>query len=139
MPWQSGSSLTLDVTVVNTLTSSYTPTTSVTPCGTAKAAASPKRAKHAEIIQSHIFVPIAIETLGPINMDGKRLLDSLGERLSSVSGDPSDSHIPIPKTICSYQNFQFSCPSWYSPTRDSYQSVTQEPVFNFVLTFWTSN
>ena len=46
-----------------------------------------KRAKYAEIIQSHHFVPIAIETLRPINMDGQRFLDSLGERLSSISGD----------------------------------------------------
>ena len=64
------------------------PATSVTPCGAAEAAATRKKAKYAEIIQSHLFVPIAIVTLGPINMDGKRLLDSLGERLSSVSRDP---------------------------------------------------
>ena len=29
-------------------------------------------------------------------------------------------HIPIAKTICTYQNFQFGCLSWYSPSRDSY-------------------
>ena len=44
-----------------------------------------KREKYAEIIQSHIFVPIAIETLERIKIDGQRLFDSLGERLSSVS------------------------------------------------------
>ena len=60
------------------------------PCGAAEAAATRKRAKFAEIIQSHIFVPIAIETLGPINMDGQRFLDSLDERLSSVSSDPRE-------------------------------------------------
>ena len=49
-----------------------------------------KRAKYAEIIQSHHFVPLAIETLGPINMDGERFLDSLGECLSSISGDPRE-------------------------------------------------
>ena len=32
VPWQSGRSLTWDVTVVDTLASSYTPSTSVTPC-----------------------------------------------------------------------------------------------------------
>ena len=46
--------------------------------------------RYAEIIQSHIFVAIAIETLAPINMDGQRFLDSLGELLSSVSGDPRE-------------------------------------------------
>ena len=68
MPWQSGRSLTWDVTVVDTLANSYTPTTSVTSCGAAEAAATPKRAKCIKIIQSHHFVPIAIETLGPINI-----------------------------------------------------------------------
>ena len=88
VPWQNERSLTWDVTVVNTLASSYTPTTSVTSCGAAEAAATRKRAKYADIIQSHLFAPIAIETVGPINMDGQRFLDSLGERISSVSGDP---------------------------------------------------
>ena len=81
VPWQSGRSLTWDVTVVDTLANSYKPTTT---------AATRKRAKYAEIIQSHHFVPIAIETLGPINMDGQRFLDSLGEHLSSISGDPRE-------------------------------------------------
>ena len=87
MPWQSGRSLTWDVTVVDTLANSYTPITSVSSCEAVEAAATRKRAKYAEIIQSNHFVPIAIETLGPINMDGQRFLDSLGERLSSISGD----------------------------------------------------
>ena len=98
MPWQSGRSLTWDVTAVDTLASSYTPTTSVTPREAAEAAATRKRAKYTEIIQSHLFVPIAIETLGPINMDGQRFLDSLGERLSSVCGDPRE-------TICTHPKF----------------------------------
>ena len=90
VPWQSGCSLMWNVTVVDILASSYMPTTSMTPCGAAEAAAKRKRAKYAKIIQSHLFIPIAIETLGPINMDGQRFLDSLGERLSSVSGDPRE-------------------------------------------------
>ena len=65
---------------------SYTPTTSLTSCEAAEEAATRNRAKYAEIIQSHHFVPIAIETLEPINMDGQRFLYSLGERLSSISG-----------------------------------------------------
>ena len=68
VPWQSGRSLTWDVTVVDTLANSYTPTTSVTSCGAAESAATRKRVKYAEIIQSHHFVPIAIETLGSISI-----------------------------------------------------------------------
>ena len=75
---------------MDTLASSYTPTMSVTSCGAAEAAAKRKIAKYAEIIQSYIFNPIAIDTLEPINMYELRFLDSLGERLSSVSGDPRE-------------------------------------------------
>ena len=61
--------------VVDTLASSYTPKTSMTPCGAAEAVATRKRATYAEITQSHLFVPIAIETLEPIYMDGLHLID----------------------------------------------------------------
>ena len=70
VPWESGRNLTWYVTVVDTLISSYTLATSVTPCRVAETAATRKRAKYADIIQSHIFVAIVIDTFEPINMDG---------------------------------------------------------------------
>ena len=62
----------------------------MTPFGAAEAAAQLMRGKYADIIQSNILVPTAMATLGPVNMDGQRLFDHLGERLSPVSGDPSE-------------------------------------------------
>ena len=122
-----------DVTVVDALANSYTPTTSVISCGAAEAAATRKRAKYAEIIQSHHFVPIAIETLEPINMDGQRFLDSLGERLSSISGDPRETTSLYQRlsVLVPHPNFQCGCLSWFSPSRDSYRRLTPELVFNF--------
>ena len=134
VPWQSRHSLTWDVTVVDTLANSYTPTTSVTPCGAVEAAATRKRAKYAEIIQSHHFVPIVIETLGTINMDGQRFLDSLGDRHSSVFSDSRETTF-LYQSQYTHSNFQFGCLSWYSPSpsRDSYRRLTPEPVFNFLF------
>ena len=61
VPWQSGCSLAWNVTVVDTLANSYRSTTPVTSYRAAEAtAALRKRAKYADIIQSHILVPIAI-------------------------------------------------------------------------------
>ena len=134
VPWQSGRSLTWDVTVVDTLANSYTPTTSVTSCGAAaEAAATRKRAKYAEIIQSHHFVPIAIETLRPIKMDGQRFLDSLGERLSSISGDSRENTFLYQRLSVLIQIFQCGCLLWFSTSRDSYRRLTPEPVFIFVF------
>ena len=91
VPLQSGCSLAWDVTVLDTLARSYTSITSMIPYGLAEAAALQKRAKYTDIVLSHIFVPVAIESLGPIqNTDGECFLDSLSERLSSFSGDPRE-------------------------------------------------
>ena len=117
---------------MDTLDNSYTPTTSVTSCGAAEAAATRKRAKYAEIIQSHHFVPIAIETLGPINMDGQRFLDSLGERLSSISGDPRETTFLYQRLSVLIQIFNAVAFVVLSFPRQ-YRRLTSEPIFNFVF------
>ena len=76
-----------DVAVV---ASFYKSITSVTPCRAAEAAALRRRATYADIIQLHIFITVAIETLKSINMDGQCFLDSLGERFSSFSSNPRE-------------------------------------------------
>ena len=44
---------------------------------TAKMAASRKEAKYAALQTHHIFQPIAVETLGPINESARAFLDDL--------------------------------------------------------------
>src|SRR6218665_1164902 len=46
-----------------------------------------KRNKYATLPASHKFVPIAVETLGPINHEGCEFLLELGRRGADVSGD----------------------------------------------------
>ena len=50
-------------------------------------AASRKEAKYAALQTHHIFQPIAVETLGPINESARAFLDDLGRRISVLSGD----------------------------------------------------
>ena len=50
-----------------------------------------KVSKYAGLPASHLFVPIAIETLGPINEAGHSFLCELGRRLSTISDDPRES------------------------------------------------
>ena len=132
VPWQSGRSLTWDVTVVDILENSYTPTTSVTHCGAAEAAATRKRAKYAEIIQSHLFVPIAIETLGPINTDGQRFLDSLGEHLSSISAIQEKPH-SYTKDYPYSSKFSIRLPFVVLSFPRQLPKDNSKPVFNFVF------
>ena len=64
--------------------------TSVSPGAAAERAALLKHTKYAAIKATHKSVPVAIETLGPINEEGTSFLCEIGERLKVVSGDPRE-------------------------------------------------
>jgi Reverse transcriptase (RNA-dependent DNA polymerase) len=87
IPWQAGRSLAWDVTVVDTMAASYISISSVAAGSAAELASARKTTKYEELAKSHAFVPIAIESLGPICSDGVIFLRNLGSRMSAVSGN----------------------------------------------------
>ena len=87
---QAGKCLTWDATVVDTLVSSYVSVTAARVGGAADAAAKRKSLKYASITNTHIFVPVAIETLGPICSRGLSFLVDISNRLAAISGDARD-------------------------------------------------
>lgn len=90
IPWQSGKCLSWDVTVTDTLAPSYVHLSALSAANAAENAASKKVAKYALIMNNYDFSPIAFETLGPINSSGQALIEQLGRRMSTVSGDPRE-------------------------------------------------
>ena len=80
-------SLNWDVTVADTVAESYLFITSTT---AGAAAAEHNNAKHTELMRHHLFVPIAIETFGPICEEGQRFIREIGKRISSVTSDPRE-------------------------------------------------
>ena len=46
-----------------------------------------KLVKYSELAISHIFVPIAMESFGPISAEALTFLSELGRRISVVTGD----------------------------------------------------
>ena len=54
----------------------------------AERAAELKSAKYSGIAASHEFVPIAVETLGPMNSSALKFLSDIGKKLNVVSNDP---------------------------------------------------
>jgi hypothetical protein len=90
VPWQGGRSLTWDGTIVDTFAASYLDATSSAAGGACEAAAIKKRAKYATITASHIFTPVAVETLGPLSQETVAFLADLGNRLSASSDDPRE-------------------------------------------------
>jgi hypothetical protein len=87
LPWQSGKCLTWDVTVVNSIASSYISLSQRQPAGVAEAAAARKTSKYSILEHSYIFQPVAFETLGPLNASAIDFINSVGRRLRDISND----------------------------------------------------
>ena len=88
IPWAFGKYLSWDAAVVHTGAASYITEASIS---ASEPAAARKRSKYDDLPSTHTFVPIALETLGPINSEGIEFLQVLGRRLSSRSGDKRES------------------------------------------------
>src|SRR6218665_1233564 len=60
-----------------------------------------QQCKNALLPSTHVFVPIAFETLGPVNAEGAEFLAELGRRISSVSGDQLETNFLLQRfSIC---------------------------------------
>ena len=90
IPWQGGRCLTWDVTIVDTCAASYVDANASAAGAAAEAAAIRKTAKYGTVALNHIFIPLAIETLGPLGSEALSFFADLGRRLSLSSDDPRE-------------------------------------------------
>ena len=74
-----------DVTVSDTYADSHLVDTATTAGAAADKAASNKEAKYRQLANSHIFVPVAIETAGTWNNRAVELVQKLGRRMTAVT------------------------------------------------------
>ena len=109
IPWTAGRCLIWDVTVTDTLANSYTNISSVSAGGVAERAAGHKSDKYAELANTYTFVPIAIETLGPMNATGMELIRCLGRRISAVTGEKRETVFLRQRLSISLQRFNAVC------------------------------
>ena len=105
IPWASGKSLAWDVTVTDTLAPSYRHLSSISAGKAAERAAELKVAKYSAIAVSHDFLPIAFETLGPLNAAAATFIASLGKRISVVTGGARESAFLFPRLSMTLQRF----------------------------------
>jgi hypothetical protein len=97
--------MTWDATVTDTVAESYLNTTAIEAGAAAEAAAGRKEDKYSQIVNSHIFIPLAFETLGPINSKGAAFLSELGRRISTCTGDPRESSFLFQRLSVTIQRF----------------------------------
>ena len=105
IPWKNGKCVTWDVTVTDTLAQSYLSSTSSTFGGAAEAAADRKSLKYAQLAQTYIFVPITMETFGPLNMAGFQFLNEHGRRISQESDDSRECAFLFQRLSMTIQRF----------------------------------
>ena len=98
-----------DVTVADTLATSHLPATSQQAGGAAESASDRKQVKYTELSKSHIFVPIACETLGPISVGAVEFLSELGRRITLVTGDPRETSYLFQRISVLIQRFNCIC------------------------------
>jgi len=109
IPWQGGKNLTWDVTVADTLAASHLPSTSRVAGGAAENAAIKKESKYQDLARTFVFVPIALETLGPFSSEASTFLVELGRRITTVSGDPREGAFLFQRLSIAIQRFNCVC------------------------------
>ena len=90
VPWQAGKSAEWNVTVADTLADSYLASMSMTATVAAELAATRKEAKYVELSTTHYFVPLALESLGPIGSKATIFLKEFGRCLTLATDNPME-------------------------------------------------
>jgi len=87
IPWRSAKFLLWDVTVMSTTAESYIAAASRGRGEVVEMAATRKCQKYSELYTAYLFLPIAVETLGPMNDSAYEFFEILGRKITVVSGD----------------------------------------------------
>src|SRR6218665_1963003 len=82
IPWRGSRSLVWDATIIDMVAPSYLHATKAVAVAAAELAATRRITKYDHLLESHQFVPVAFETLDPINNSGIDFIKDLGKRLT---------------------------------------------------------
>jgi len=88
IPWCGGRSMLWDFTCPDTLAPLNLPRTTFSVGAAASSAECRKIIKYSDLAHSHIFIPVAIETMGVWGLGATNLVSALGRRLAADFGDP---------------------------------------------------
>jgi hypothetical protein len=107
IPWREGRSAMGNVT--NTVAASHLTASSTTAASAAESAAQRKETKYAEISKTHLFLPLAFEPMGPINLAGQEFISELGHRISASTENPRETCSSIQRLSDTIQRFNAIC------------------------------
>ena len=105
VPWSAGKCVIWDFTIADTMASSYAAISSVSAGLIAEQSSARKLSKYSELAINHIFVPIAMESFGPICAEALTFLSELGRRISVVTGDMRETTFLFQRLSIAIQRF----------------------------------
>jgi len=110
-PWSNGQILSWDATCWDTLAPSYIDVSSKSRGKVAEKAATRKRWLYKEIIEKEnlLFVPFAIETLGPICKDGHKFINEIARKIEDVTGESRSKNFLIQRLSIALQRHNAGC------------------------------
>ena len=109
IPWRGGKCVAWDVTVTDTLAKSYLHATSSSAGGAAELAATRKTEKYSHLPSSYDFIPVAIETFGPVNEEASEFLTDIGRRIAIISDEKREIQFLRQRISLALQRFNAVC------------------------------
>jgi len=92
LPWSRGRPLAWDVTVPDTYANAHVVNTAREAGGAANHAATNKNIKYSQLSNTHVFVPVAIETGNTWHHQAVELVQEIGIRTANITGDARESN-----------------------------------------------
>ena len=105
VPLSAGKCVTWDVTIADTMAPSYAAISSVSTGLVAEQSSARKLSKYSELAINHIFVPIAMESFGPMCAEALTFLSELERRMSAVTGDMREATFLFQSLFIAIQRF----------------------------------
>jgi len=109
IPWRGGKCVAWDVTVTDTLAKSFLHATTLSAGGAAELAATRKSDKYRDLPSMYQFVPIAIETFGPMNVAASEFLTNIGRKTSVITGERREISFLRQRISMALQRFNAVC------------------------------
>ena len=109
IPWSSGKCAVWDVTVIDTFANSYINVTSATAGGAAEIAAARKLDKYRDLANGYEVIPVAMETMGPMNPSGADFINGIGRQIALHTRDQRETSFLWQRLSIALQRFNAVC------------------------------
>lgn len=103
IPWKGGRALVWDATCADTFASSHLPGSTRMAGAAANNAEEGKVSKYREIANDYIFLPFAVETMGPWGGEARRFVADIKPLLRNATGDPRSCYFFIQRISLAIQ------------------------------------